>query len=231
MFHAAALALDDVSRGVSRSSLSRSLTRDRGLGPARWGPRSRPVRNDGARRGGAVRAQVFTVGIIPYASGPVKLETRGPGRKNRPVVGAPANPTVKHSWPHVSPAPLLQLHDVHDARLDDFRLGNERNFFALLLLHILLRVVARHEGNVGVTLAERGDSGFHWRSVVAEHVKTRTVDYDFDLDLLPRRTVVLGDVGSVVERKVHGTSFVGRNLQNKPVTPLFRNFSGRVCCR
>jgi hypothetical protein len=61
MFHAAALALDDVSRGVSRSSLSRSLTRDRGLGPARWGPRSRPVRNDGARRGGAVRAQVFTV--------------------------------------------------------------------------------------------------------------------------------------------------------------------------
>src|SRR5262245_15071002 len=39
------------------------------------------------------------------------------------------------SGANIGPALLLQLHDVHDARLDDLRLRNERNVLALLLLH------------------------------------------------------------------------------------------------
>jgi hypothetical protein len=85
-----------VSRGVSRRRVSREGgSRDvsrahrepsrppwnHGLGLARswlarsWLARSWLARNDSARRGGAVRAQVLTIGTIPYASGPVNEET------------------------------------------------------------------------------------------------------------------------------------------------------------
>src|SRR5262245_11874568 len=81
MFHAAPLTLGDVSRTVSRNDPSVISNRMlRIFGPR--GSRSEPpcdhgpARNDSARSGEAVRAQVFTVGILPYASGPVKMETR-----------------------------------------------------------------------------------------------------------------------------------------------------------
>ena len=80
MFHAAPLTLGDVSRTVSRNAPS--VISDRMLHvsrasrePARGTRNNGPAGNDSARRGEAVRAQVFTVGIVPYASGPVKKET------------------------------------------------------------------------------------------------------------------------------------------------------------
>jgi hypothetical protein len=100
MFHAAALTLGDVSRTVSRNAssaiadknISRRVPRGRGLNrfslhrlvredplrlsdepldqPRRSGQRGRTKATPGAA--GAVRAQFFTIGIIAYASGPVK---------------------------------------------------------------------------------------------------------------------------------------------------------------
>src|SRR5271169_608540 len=52
---------------------------------------------------------------------------------------------VSSSWFHVGPAPLFQLHDAHDAGLDNLRLRNDRNLLVLSLVHVLLGVATRFE--------------------------------------------------------------------------------------
>jgi hypothetical protein len=129
----------------------------------------------------------------------------------------------------VTPSLLLQFHNMDDAGGNDGRFGHDCNRVAFFLLHSLLGVVAGGELDLAWKriFLNPLDAILHRRGVGAQHVQSRAVGDDVDVDVLVLRAVILDHVGGVVQRQIHQFWIVLIDLNDDAMRLAFARIGSR----